>query len=179
MSGHNKWSKIKRDKAVADAKKSQVFSKLSRAITIAVKEGGGEVDSNPSLRLAIEKAKEVGMPNDNIQRAIDKGLGITSDGRAMEEVVYEGYGPFGVAFFIRVVTDNKNRTVSEIRNIFSRSGGSLGASGSTAYIFIDPENPSFTVPLNEQDASKIESLYEELDSHDDVSEVYSNYQAGQ
>ncbi|MFA6981408.1 MAG: YebC/PmpR family DNA-binding transcriptional regulator [Patescibacteria group bacterium] len=179
MSGHNKWSKIKRDKAITDARKSQTFSKISRAITIAAKEGGGEIDTNPSLRLAVEKSKEAGMPRDNVQRAIDKGLGVTADGRTMEEVVYEGYGPAGVAFLVRAVTDNKYRTVSEIRNLFTKSGGSMGASGRTAYIFADPENPSFTIPLKDGDLVKVENLHDELASQEDVSEVFSNYEARQ
>lgn len=179
MSGHNKWSKIKREKAVTDAKKSQAFSKISRLIINAVKEGGGEPDSNPSLRLAIEKAKEAGMPRENIQRAVDKGMGVTPDGRAMEEVVYEGYGPNGVAFLVKAITDNKNRTVSEIRNIFAKNGGSLGSSGSTAYIFTeDPENPSYSIKLSSADLEKIENLQEELSTHDDVSEVFSNFEVG-
>jgi YebC/PmpR family DNA-binding regulatory protein len=135
MAGHNKWSKIKRQKAVTDAKKSNIFSKLSRAITVAARQGGGDSDANIALRTVIEKAKAERMPKENIQRAIDKGRG-TGSGASYEEAVYEGYGPQGVAFLIKALTDNKNRTVSEMRVIFNKYGGSLGASGSTAYIVL-------------------------------------------
>lgn len=177
MSGHSHWATTKRDKAVNDSKRSKVFSKLSRALTIAAREGGGDSDANANLRLAIEKAKESNMPKDNVERAINKGLGISSDGVRFEEVVYEGYGPAGVAFLVRGITDNKNRTVSEIRNIFNKGGGSLGGAGSTAYIFgFDPENPSFKVDVTDASlAEKLEDLYDELDDQDDVSAVFSNY----
>jgi YebC/PmpR family DNA-binding regulatory protein len=177
MSGHSHWSTIKRDKAANDAKRSQAFSKMSRAITVAAKQGGGDPDMNPSLRLAIEKAREVKMPKDNIERAVNKGLGISSTGQAFEEVNYEGYGPEGVAFLVQAITDNKNRTVSEIRNIFSRAGGSLGGAGSTSYIFsADPENPIFKVEITDAAVGKkLEDLFEELDDNDDVQAVYSNY----
>ena len=116
------------------------------------------------------------MPKDNVQKAINKGLGVSASGQAYEEVVYEGYGPNGVAFYIKALTDNKNRTVSEIRNIFSRYGGSLGAAGSTAYIFADnAESPSFTIDLNEEDLEAAQNLYDELDEHDDVQGVHSNF----
>jgi YebC/PmpR family DNA-binding regulatory protein len=168
MSGHSHWATTKRDKAVNDSKRSKAFSKVSRALTIAAREGGGDPDSNANLRLAIDKAKEANMPKDNIERAINKGLGISSDGVTFEEVVYEGYGPSGVAFFIRVITDNKNRTVSEIRNIFSRYGGSLGGAGSTVYIFgTDPNNLHLKLILRPI-IMKLEELFDELDDNDDV-----------
>jgi YebC/PmpR family DNA-binding regulatory protein len=178
MSGHSKWSTIKRAKAVNDAKRSQVFSKVSRALTIAAKQGGGDPDTNPALRLAIEKAKEARMPKDNIERAISKGAGSNTGADNFEEVVYEGYGPGGAAFMISAITDNKNRTVAEIRNIFSRHGGSLGGAGSTSYVFgSDPENPSFCVEVADKDLSgKLINLSEELDNHDDVNDVYSNFE---
>lgn len=175
MSGHNKWSKIKRQKAATDAKKSQTFSKMSKAITIAAKEGGGDPDKNPSLRLAIDKAKEARMPKDNIQRAIDKGTGKGADGSSLETVIYEGYGPGGVAYYVKGVTDNNNRTVADVRNMFNKLEGSLGASGSTAYIFGNPEEPSFTTPLSdESQISKNKTLIEQLEDHDDIQEVYTN-----
>lgn len=173
MSGHSKWSTIKRDKAINDSKKSQVFTKLTRAITVAAKKGA-DPDSNSALRVAVEKAREARMPKDNIERAIQKGSG-GGEGSQYEEVVYEGYGPEGVAFYVRALTDNKNRTVAEIRNIFNKHGGSLGGAGSTAYIFIDPDNPSFEIEVTEASkARSILNLEEALEDQDDVSDVYSN-----
>lgn len=176
MSGHNKWSKIKREKAVTDSKKSKIFSKYSRAITIAAKQGGGDVASNPTLRLAVDKAKAERMPKDNILKAIDKGVGKVG-GADFHEVIYEGYGPEGVAFMVRGLTDNKNRTVAEIRNIFNKHGGSLGGVGSTAYIFSpDPDNPSFEIEVESKDlAVKLTTLCELLEDNDDVQEVYTNF----
>lgn len=135
MSGHSKWATIKRAKGAADAKRGLMFSKLAKRISIAVREGnGGDPASNFKLRLAIEKAKEASVPNDNIERAIKKGLG--GDGSlAIEEVVYEGYGPFGTAFIVEAATDNKNRTVSSVKHILSKNGGNLGALGSVAWQF--------------------------------------------
>ncbi len=135
MSGHSKWATIKRAKGAADAKRGMLFSKLGKRISIAVREGGGgDPISNFKLRLAIEKAKAVSMPNDNIERAIKKGMG-EGGGAAIEEVLYEGYGPFGTAFLIEAATDNKNRTVSSVKHILSKHGGNLGASGSVAWQF--------------------------------------------
>lgn len=134
MSGHNKWAKIKRKKAVTDAKKGQIFTRLIKEITIAARHGGGDVKGNPRLRLAIEKAQEVNMPAENIKRAIQRGTG-ELPGVSYEEVTYEGYGPGGVALIIESVTDNKNRTVSEIRHILERNNGKLGAANSVAWMF--------------------------------------------
>jgi YebC/PmpR family DNA-binding regulatory protein len=135
MSGHSKWATTKRAKGAADAKRGLLFSKLSKRISIAVREGGGgDVESNFKLRLAVEKAREASMPNDNIDRAIKKGLG-EGGGQAIEEVVYEGYGPFGTAFIIEAATDNKNRTVSSIKHLLSKHGGNLGAAGSVSWQF--------------------------------------------
>lgn len=135
MSGHSKWSTIKRAKGAADAKRGTTFTKLADTITIAAKLGGSaDPDSNPRLRLAIEKAHSVNMPKENIQRAIDRGLGKVP-GQTIEEVFYEGFGPGKVAFLIEGVTDNKLRTTSEIKNLFERSGGALGSHGSVAYMF--------------------------------------------
>jgi len=176
MSGHSHWSTIKRKKAATDAKKSKSFSKLSRAITVAAKEGGGDPATNSALRLAIEKAKEGNMPKANIERAIAKGTGVGLDGVSFEEVVYEGYGPFGVAFMVKVSTDNKNRTVAEIRSLFVTYGGSLGTSGSAAYIFTpNPETPIYVVELLGSELEKVRELYEVLEEHDDVQEVYANF----
>lgn len=174
VSGHSKWSTIKRDKAVNDSKKSQVFTKLTRAITVAAKKGA-DSETNATLRVAIEKAKEARMPKDNIDRAVQKGSG-GGDGAQFDEVAYEGYGPEGVAFFVKALTDNKNRTVAEVRNIFSKHGGSMGGAGSTAYIFIDPENPVFELEITDaKKAHTILALADALEDHDDVSDVYSNF----
>lgn len=135
MSGHSKWSTIKRAKGVADAKRSNTFTKVANAITIAARLGGsGDVDANPKLRLAVELARSVNMPKDNVQRAIDRGLG-KLPGQQLEEVLYEGFGPGKVAFIVEGVTDNKLRTLSEVRNLFDRSGGAMGGAGSVAYMF--------------------------------------------
>jgi YebC/PmpR family DNA-binding regulatory protein len=134
MSGHSKWSTIKRKKGVADAKRGKIFTKLIREIATAARLSGGDAASNPRLRLAIERARASNMPKDNIERAIKKGLGST-EGDAYEEVVYEGYGPGGTAIYVEVLTDNRNRTVGEVRHVLSRFGGNLGASGCVSYLF--------------------------------------------
>ena len=135
MSGHSKWSTIKRKKGAADAKRGALFGKLSRAITIAAREGGGDPEMNPALHLAVQKAKDGNMPNDNIQRAIDKGTGAGADAAAIERITYEGYAPGGVAVLVEVLTDNRNRAASDVRYVFSKNGGKLGTSGSVAYLF--------------------------------------------
>ncbi len=176
MSGHSKWSTIKRDKAVNDSKRSKIFSKLSRVITLAAKGGGDDPDANPRLRLALEKAREARMPKDNIEKAIDKGMG-RGGSENFEEITYEGYGPNGVAFMVLTVTDNRNRTVSELRSIFSRAGGSLGTAGSAAYIFTpDPNTPQFYIDIDDSAVvQSLENLYTALEDHDDVQEIYSNF----
>lgn len=135
MSGHSKWAKIKRKKAGADAARGRLFTKLIREITIAARHGGGDPNANPRLRTAIDDARAANMPNENIERAIKRGTGQLNDGQALEEVVYEGYGPNGVALLIEAVTDNRNRTTSEIKHILSRHNGSLGTQGSVAWQF--------------------------------------------
>lgn len=135
MSGHSKWHSIKHKKGIVDAKKGAKFTQLARLITVAAQKGGSDTDLNPSLRLAIEKAKEINMPNINIERAIKKGTGELKEGVPMEEVIYEGYGPSGIALFIQAVTDNKNRTVSQIKTALSKYGGSMGTLGCTAWMF--------------------------------------------
>lgn len=176
MSGHSKWSTIKHQKAINDAKRGKLFTKLGRAITVAAGKGGSDPDSNASLRTAIEKAKQARMPKENIERAIKRSVG-GGEGSRLEEVTYEGYGPQGVAFLVKALTDNRNRTVAEIRRIFSMHGGSLGEAGSAAYVFgSDPENPQFTIPITDKsEAHKVLKLAEALDEHDDVQEVYSNF----
>jgi YebC/PmpR family DNA-binding regulatory protein len=177
MSGHSKWSTIKRAKAANDAKRSKIFSKVSRAITVAAKMSGGDPDSNPTLRLAIEKAKEARMPKDNIERAIKNGTGGGNAATEFHEQGYEAYGPSGEAFYIKILTDNKNRTAAEIRNIFSKHGGSLGGPGSTAYIFTpDPENPSFLVDITDDtQMGALKRILEDLDDNDDVQDIYFNF----
>lgn len=135
MSGHSKWSTIKRQKGAMDAKRGATFTKLSNAIAIASRLGGsGDIEANPRLRLAIEAARQANMPKENIQRAIDRGLG-KLPGQTIEEVLYEGFGPNKVAILIEGVTDNKMRTLNELRNLFDRNGGTLGSSGSVSYLF--------------------------------------------
>ncbi len=134
MSGHSKWSQIKHKKANTDAKKGKAFTKIVKEISVAARAGGGDPDGNPRLRLAIEKAKEANMPSDNIKKAIMKGTG-ELPGATYEESVYEGYGPGGAALLIEVLTDNKNRTVSEIRHILSKHGGNLGEAGCVSWMF--------------------------------------------
>lgn len=133
MSGHSKWATIKHAKAKTDAQRGKVFTKIIKEITTAAKIGGGDVTGNPRLRLAVDKAKAANMPNDNIKRAIEKGIG--GGGTVMEELAYEGYGPGGVAIMIEVMTDNRNRAAGEIRNLLEKGGGNLGSAGSVAYIF--------------------------------------------
>jgi YebC/PmpR family DNA-binding regulatory protein len=135
MSGHSKWSTIKRKKAVTDAKKGQAFTRLAREITMSAREGGGNPDTNFSLRVAIEKAKAESMPAVNIERAIQKGTGEGKDSAALEQVTYEGFAPNGVAVMIETVTDNRNRTVSELRSVITRHGGTLGEAGSVGWQF--------------------------------------------
>ena len=134
MSGHSKWAQIKHKKAHTDAKRGKVFTKIVKEISIAARLGGGDPEGNPRLRTAIEKAKEVNMPHDNIKRAIMKGTG-ELPGTTYEEFIYEGYGPGGVALLIEVLTDNKNRTVSEIRHIMSKHGGNMGEAGCVSWMF--------------------------------------------
>ncbi len=135
MSGHSKWASIKHKKKAVDAKRGALFTKLTRAITVAAREGGGDPEGNPALALAVQKARDASMPKDNIERAIAKGTGADQDADAYEAVVYEGYGPGGVAVLVEALTDNRNRTGSEIRHAFSKAGGNLGEPGSVAWIF--------------------------------------------
>ncbi|HZJ29167.1 MAG TPA: YebC/PmpR family DNA-binding transcriptional regulator [Solirubrobacterales bacterium] len=238
MSGHSKWSSIKHKKAVTDAKRGKLFTKLARAVTIAARDGGGDAEANPALGLAIQKAREASMPKDNIQRAIERGTGEGSDAAAIEQVQYEGYGPGGVAILVDTLTDNRNRTGAEMRHAFERAGGSLGEPGSVAWQFdkrgslaLDAERydeddvmpaidagaddvmvdgtllevmapppalttvrealesggievesaavqmrPKTTVEVDERDAAAVLRLIEALDDHDDVDQVYANFE---
>jgi YebC/PmpR family DNA-binding regulatory protein len=237
MSGHSKWATTKHKKAAIDAKRGKIFSKLAKEITMAAKAGGGGVDTNPRLRLAVSKAKSVNMPSDNIDRAIKKGTG-ELPGVIYEEITYEGYGPKGVAIMVEAATDNKNRTSAEIRNILSKKGGNLAGGGSVSWIFskkgyilvkkeaadedkvmsvaleagaedmrtetgmyeittsiadfekvkdtllknnIPTESaeltmiPSSLIKLDGQDAKQVLGLVEALEDHDDVQNVYANF----
>ncbi len=238
MSGHSKWAQIKHKKAATDVKRGKVYSKLSKEISIAARLGGGDPSGNPRLRTVIDKAKEVNMPSENVKRAILKGAG-ELPGMAYEEIIYEGYGPGGAAVLMEVLTDNKNRTVSEIRHIMTKNNGALGESGSVAWIFEkrgyvlvdkktdedtlmsialdagaldiknDPDEENFEVitepedlhrvkealekagipvslaeitmlpktyvPLDGHQANQMSKLLEALEDHDDVQNVYSNF----
>ena len=233
MSGHSKWSTIKRKKGAADAKRGAIFTRLSKDITLTARDSGGNPDMNPSLRLAIKKAKAANMPIANIERAIKKGTG-DLPGIKYDDIIYECYGPNGVAIILECLTDNKKRTVSEIKNILTKSGGNLGESGCVNWMFekkgtitlskndvdedmifdldiedfsieenqyiltVEPEKfgsisnileekninidgeiglvPKNTVEVNNEDSSKILNLMDQLDSHDDIQKVHSNFE---
>lgn len=238
MSGHSKWAQIKRKKAKFDAQRGKIFSKVAREITVAAKFGGGDPDGNPRLRFAIDQAKEANMPADNIDRAIQKGTG-GGEGANLEEIILEGYGPGGVAVLVKAMTDNRNRSVSDLRHVFSRHGGNLGAAGCVAWMFKEKglihieksqaaEEPVMevaadagaedirsepdaevievetslanynkvknalaakfkiasseitmvaqnSVPVKGEDARKVLAMVEELEEHDDVQDVYANF----
>ncbi len=239
MSGHSKWANIKRKKARMDAQRGKVFTRLAREIIVAARLGGGDPEANPRLKAAIQRAKEANIPNENIQRAIQRGVGETG-GAGYEEVFYEGYGPGGVAIMLRILTDNRNRTASEIRYLFSRNGGNLGEAGCVSWMFarkgliiVDREEfsdedalllaaleagaedvktekdsfeiitsveefekvkdtvlaqgipvveaqitmvPASTVKMSEGQAEQLMRLIEALEDHDDVQEVYANFE---
>lgn len=240
MSGHSKWSTIKRKKAKVDAQKGKIFTRLSKEIIQAARQGGGDPEVNSSLKMAIQRAKEANLPNDNIQRAIQKGTGELG-GVNYEEILYEGYGPGGVAVMLEIMTDNRNRTAGEIRHLFTRYGGNLGESGCVSWMFekkgmiilernqslpdeddlmlivLDagaedlkaeqdsyevitaPEDlesvrkalvsaggnpdvaeitmaPKSTVKLGEQEAEQMLKLMDALEDHDDVQELYANFE---
>jgi YebC/PmpR family DNA-binding regulatory protein len=135
MAGHSKWAGIKHKKAIVDARRGKLFTKLARHITVAAREGGGDPEGNPALALAVQKAKDASMPKDNIERAIAKGTGEGTDADALEAVLYEGYGPGGVALLVEALTDNRNRTGSDVRHLLAKHGGNLGEPGSVGYLF--------------------------------------------
>ena len=156
MSGHSKWATIKRKKGAADAKRGQVFTRITREIVMAAREGGGDIDSNFRLRLAIEKGRAQNMPKENIERALKRGTGEAKEGEVFEEVSYEGYGPKGVAVIVQCVTENRNRTVAEIRHLLTRVGGNLGEAGSVAWQF--KRVAYFSLPKEGNDFDKIFEL---------------------
>jgi YebC/PmpR family DNA-binding regulatory protein len=173
MSGHSKWSTIKRKKGVVDAKRGKIFTKLIREISTAASISGGDPDANPRLRLVIEKAKAANMPKDNINRAIDKGVG-GGDSAAYDEFVYEGYGPGGVALLIETLSDNKNRTVGEVRHALTKRGGNLGATGCVAYLFEKKGVLNFSAASLDIDSlmeAAIEAGVEDVSNDDEGVEV--------
>jgi YebC/PmpR family DNA-binding regulatory protein len=175
MSGHSKWSTIKRKKAASDAKRGKLFTKLGRELAIAAREGGPDPESNVRLRLVVDKAKAANMPKDNIERAIRRGAGLEK-GEALEEITYEGYGPQGVALLVQVLTDNRNRSVADIRRIFTRQGGSLGEAGCVAWQF--DTKGYITVEAAEVDPDTLFEIAVEAGAEDviigeDLLEVYT------
>lgn len=167
MSGHSKWSTIKRKKGAADAKRGQVFTRLTREIVMAAREGGGDPDSNFRLRLAVDRARAQNMPKENIERAIKRGTGQDKEGSAFEQVTYEGYGPHGVAVMIECVTENRNRTVADLRHTLSKSGGSLGEAGSVGWQFT--RQAYFSIPADKVDFDSVFMLAADAGA-DDVTE---------
>lgn len=174
MSGHSKWAQIKRQKGAADIKRGQIFTKLGREISVAVREGGPNPDTNPRLRLAIERARAANMPLDTIDRAIKRAAG-GGEGANLERLTYEGYGPGGAAILVEVLTDNRNRTVAEVRSVFTRYGGSLGEAGCVAWMF--DQRGVLTIDTAGRDPEEIELLAidagaEDFDTADGIVEVY-------
>ena len=175
MSGHSKWAQIKRQKGVNDARRGQMFTKLGREITVAARAGGGDPEANFRLRLAIQRAREANMPMENIERAIKRATG-GGDAAALEEITYEGYGPGGAAVLVQAMTDNRNRAVGEIRNVFSRAGGSLGETGCVAWLF-DPrgviEIDATGLDTEEVALLAIDAGAEDVKTEDHSVEVYT------
>lgn len=174
MSGHSKWNNIKNRKGAQDKKKGKLFGQLSRQIRSAVKEGrSGDPEQNPTLRTVLEKTREANMPKENIKRAIDKGLGKSIAG-TMQEIVYEGFGPGGIGILVTAVTDNVNRMSSELKNVFSSSGGSMGAPGSVIYMFSRADNTCTTpIPIKDENIQQqLQNLINTLRENEDVEEVF-------
>jgi YebC/PmpR family DNA-binding regulatory protein len=176
MSGHNKWAQIKHKKAITDSKKSKIFSKLVRFISVEAKLSGGK--ESPGLRAAIEKAKKVNMPGDVIERAIKKA---SESGAHMDAIVYEAHGPGGAGIIIETLTDSKNRTAQDIKHILAKNGFALGGIGSVTWAFKKEKNPeglvwtpTSTIPLSDTDLELLDKLVEDLEENDDVQEVYTN-----
>ncbi len=176
MAGHSKWANIRHKKAKEDQKRSKVFTKHIKEITISAREGGGDPDGNPRLSLAIDNAKADNVPKDNIERAIKRGAGEDGDGSSYEEATFEGYGPGGIAYFIETTTDNNNRTVSEIRHIFTKHGGNMGTTGSVGYMF--EQKGMIQVLSNELDDEEfmleaIEAGASDVDTDDEMFVVFT------
>jgi YebC/PmpR family DNA-binding regulatory protein len=179
MSGHSKWSTIKRKKGALDAKRGKLFTKLIKELTIAAREGGGDPTGNPRLRLAIDNAKAANMPADNVERAIKKATG-ELEGATISELTYEGYGPGGVAILVEVATDNKNRTVAEVRHIFSKQGGNMGESGSVAWMF--EKKGVISLPKQNKNEDEIMEIVlnagaEDLQSEDEFYEIQTDIES--
>ena len=175
MSGHSKWSTIKRKKGAADAKRGAIFTRMAKEVALAAREGGGDPDTNFKLRLAIDKAKSVNMPKENIERAIRRGTGEDKDGAAFEEIYYEGYAPHGIALMIECVTDNRNRAVADIRHVLNRFGGSMGESGSVAWQFTRAAYFAFSPEGIDEDQVfelAIEGGADDVVFEDDVIEIF-------
>jgi YebC/PmpR family DNA-binding regulatory protein len=175
MSGHSKWSTIKRKKGAEDAKRGKIFTRLAREVTQAAREGGGDPDANAALRLAIEKARGANMPKENIERAIKRGTGELEGGQ-LEEITYEGYAPHGVALLVKCLTDNRNRTLSEVRRVFNRSGGNLAEAGAVAWMF--DTKGYIAVALDDMDPDDIfmmavDAGAEDVEISDEFVEVYT------
>lgn len=176
MSGHSKWSKVKHQKAVTDVRKGKIFSKMAKMITVSARKGG-DPEMNPSLRMAIEKARQTNMPKDNIERAIKRGTG-EDKSTQLEEITYEAYGPNGTPLIIETITDNKNRTLSEIKNILNNNNGKLAEAGSVKYMFEkkgEDWEPKYPMDITDENLkNQLTKLFETLDENDDVKEIYSN-----
>ncbi|MBI3971059.1 MAG: YebC/PmpR family DNA-binding transcriptional regulator [Chloroflexi bacterium] len=177
MSGHSKWAQIKRQKGANDAKRGQMFTKLAREIMVAAREGGGDPETNFRLRLAIQRARALNMPQENIQRGIARATGAGEGDTQLEEVTYEGYGPGGVAIYVEALTDNRNRTVAEVRNVLNRNGGNLGENGSVAWLF-EPRG-IVAVNLDDKDADEatltaIDAGAVDINQDGSMLEVYTN-----
>lgn len=172
MSGHSKWSTIKHKKGATDAKRGKIFTKVIKEITVAARIGGGDVDGNPRLRLAVQKAKEVNMPQENVTRAIKKGTG-ELEGVQYQEISYEGYGPGGVAIFMEVMTDNKNRTISELRAVLDKNGGNMGENGCVAWIF--EKKGTITIMTSEKNEEELLELVMDAGG-DDLQTVDDHYE---
>jgi YebC/PmpR family DNA-binding regulatory protein len=166
MSGHSHWAGIKQRKGINDAKRSSIFTKYGRLISVAAKQGGGNTDTNFSLRLAIDQAKSVNMPKETIERAIKKGTGELKDGAEIEEVIYEGFGPGNVAMLVKIATDNRNRTFSEIKSIFTKAGGKLGSEGSVKFMFRLVGN--INIPVDGKDPYDVEMKAIEAGAEDTI-----------
>ena len=177
MSGHSKWSTIKRQKGVTDAKRGALFTKVAREISVAARQGGGDPDANYRLRLAVEKARSVNMPSDNIKRTIDKATG-GGEADQFEEIVYEGYGPGGVAVLVEAATDNRNRTAAEVRSIFTKTGGQLAGSGAVAWQFEPRGLIAVTrgakVDPDEVGLAAIDAGAEDVETDDSTIEIYTS-----